>query len=99
MSVADSSSPTRTSPEYSSRVATMRVPGPGSRRSSSPEITAPTPTASTASGSAAGRASPSTWKGSTSPDTSTSASISVCVSGRRTVAEAPTASSSNVTLR
>ncbi|HQR48809.1 MAG TPA: hypothetical protein PL152_05710 [Steroidobacteraceae bacterium] len=41
----------------------------------------------------------SSWKGSMSPETSTSASISVCVITRCADAVAPTSISSNVTLR
>ncbi len=62
-------------------------------------MTALTPTASTASSASGMRPPSSRWKGSTSPETSTSASISVWVSARRALADAPIASSSNVTLQ
>jgi len=63
---------------------------PGSLRSSSPEITALMPTASTHSRPVAVSPASSMWNGSMSPDTSTSASISVCVSARWALAVAPT---------
>ena len=57
------------------------------------------PTASTLSSPMVVSPGSSIWKGSMSPDTSTSASISVWVSTRCAPAVAPTSISSNVTLR
>ena len=94
VTVAVISSPAWMRPSNSNRCETMRVPGPGNRRSSMPEMTASAATASTQSASCAGARLSSRWNGTTSPETSTSASISVCVMVRFAVALAPGSSSS-----
>ncbi len=76
----------------------MRVPGPGNRRSSMPEMIATAATASTLNSESSGTRPSSTWKGSMSPETSNNASSSVCVMARFAVAVAPGSISAKVTL-
>ncbi len=98
VTVARTRSPTRMTPLNSSCCETMRVPGPGSLRSSMPEMMASAATASTHR-SLGSTVTPSTrLNGTTSPETSSSASISVWPTTRSALAVAPISISSNVTL-
>ena len=98
VTVATTWSPTRIRPANWKSCDTIRVPGPGNRRSSSPETIALAATASTFSSSGSKSCPVSTWNGTTSPDTSNSASTSVWLSARSTLAVAPTSISLKVTL-
>src|SRR5215470_9561586 len=96
---AVTSAPIPMTPSKRRSWATMRVPGPGSRRLSSIESSASAPTAWAVAEPCGSLASGPMFQDSTSPETSAMTPTSVSVTGRETLTVLPTSISSKVTLR